>query len=340
MSKEELMLCDNGKESLLDSPLYAAELKADGTYIRAKKTDEIRIFGRPKRSGTPEYTDSLPDLIEALEVIPGTFEITGEAVVYNEQGRTWFEGSQRRCSTEDKAKIEIYKRKYPIMLLTFDVTELNGRDLTGHTYEARKQILFDLLKESPQERVQYLPHVVENKRDFYDEVTERGEEGVILKRLNSTYERKRSKSWLKVKNWHDERLKVVGFTEGKPGGKRDGLFGSLVLAKLVDGNLVYRGKVGSGFSDAEVRKVYQMLSEHKTDVMSVRAPDSYHPVDMSLEVTVKFQEETKNKVLRMPSLKKDSRKRNMIHYDETTIEPTSEGRVVQSNLKAMLKRMK
>lgn len=335
----KLMLCENGKESQLDSPLYAAELKADGTHIRAKKNGTVRIFGRPKKSGIPEYTDRLPELVEALEVLPGTFEIVGEAVVYKD-GRTWFEGSQRRCSTQDKSKIAIYQRKHPIMLLTFDVTELDGQDLTGHTYEARKQALFNLIKDTPQESVQYLPHVVEDKRAFFDEVVEQGEEGVILKRLNSTYERRRSRNWLKVKHWQIERLKVVGFTEGKPGGKRDGLFGSLVVAKLEDdGSLVYRGKVGSGFNDAEVRKIYKMLSEHTTDVLSVKAPDDYQPVDMDLEVTVKFYEETKNGVIRFPSLKKDDRNRNMIHY-ETTIEPTVEGRKVQSNLKAMLEKMK
>ena len=340
----KLMLCENGKESLLDSPLYAAELKADGTHIRAKKNGTVRIFGRPKKSGIPEYTERLPELVEALGLLPGTFELVGEAVVYKD-GRTWFEGSQRRCSTQNKSKIELYKRKYPALLLTFDITELDGKDLKGLGYEERKKVLFELLDEEANGRrgwqhIRPLAHVIKDKRKFFDEVVKQGEEGVILKRLNSTYERRRSKSWLKVKHWQIERLKVVGFTEGKPGGKRDGLFGSLVVAKLEDdGSLVYRGKVGSGFNDAEVRKIYKMLSEHTTDVLSVRAPDEYQPVDMDLEVTVKFYEETKNGVIRFPSLLKDDRNRNMIHY-ETTIEPTTKGRVVQSNLKTMLNRMK
>jgi bifunctional non-homologous end joining protein LigD len=333
------MLCENGEESQLDSPLYAAELKADGTHVRAKKNGDIRIFGRPKSSGeVPEYTDRLPELIESLEVLPaGTFEVVGEAVVYDEQGRTWFEGSQRRCSTEKKEKIELYRRKYPILLLTFDITELDGVDLKGHTYEARKQILFDLLNKTSQEVVQYLPHVVEDKRDFFNEVVGRGEEGVILKRRNSRYERRRSRNWLKVKKWLTERVRVVGFTEGT--GSRAKYFGSLVVARVgEDGSLVYRGKVGTGFTAAEVRNLHKLLVEHLTDEPQVKTPKPHQPIDMELEVTVKFFEETKNGVIRFPSLLKDARGRNLIHY-ETTLEPTAGG-VVQSNLKEMLRKLK
>lgn len=336
----ELMLCETGNEKDLDNPLYGAELKADGTHIRARKIDEeIRIFGRPKSSGIPEYTDRLPDLVEDLKVLPAqTYEIVGEAVVYDENQRTWFEGSQRRCSTQDPAKIRLYQAKYPILLLTFDITELDGKDLMGHTYQTRKEILFDLIDETPQTHVEWLPHVVDNKREYFKQLVEQGEEGVILKRLNSTYERRRSRSWLKVKKWHTERVKVVGFTEGT--GKRADFFGSLVIAKLEDdGSLRYRGKVGSGFNDAELKRIHTMLTDNVTDLTKVITPEPYTPVDLPLEVTVKFYEETKNGVVRFPSLLKDEQGRNLIHYD-TTIEGAPQKSIKQSNLKALLESMR
>ena len=156
---------------------------ADGTHIRLTKSkDETsRIFGRPKRDGTtPEYTNRLTEITEASNAISAhSFEIVGEAVVFNE-GRTWFEGSQRRCSTQDPAKQMLYKAKYPVVLLAFDLTELDGRDITRMPWEQRKELLDGLLNDSVQEPIQYLPHT-EDRREFFEEVTHRGEEGVTYK---------------------------------------------------------------------------------------------------------------------------------------------------------------
>lgn len=319
----QLMTAKKGSHKLLDNPMYAAELKADGTHVRGTKEEDSkpRIFGRPKKSdGTiPEYTTRLPLLTDSLGEIPAeTFTIVGEASVYDEQGRTWFEGSQRRCSTQDLAKIEVYKTKYPIMLLTFDLIELDGKNLEGLDYLKRKETLFELLERVDPTRITALPHVIENKREFFDEVIAKGEEGVMLKRLNSKYHHTRSTDWWKIKNWDSERLRVVGWTPGKSGGKRDNTFGSLILAKREDdGNLVYRGKVGTGFSDAEVKQIYKLLLEHKSEVKKVNANEEYTPVDIPLEMTVKFFEETKNGILRFPSMLKDEKGKNMIHHEST-----------------------
>ena len=332
----ELMLCKTGDEKLLDNPNYAAELKADGTHVRATKHEGYgipKVFGRPKKTGTPEYTDSLPDLVDAVKRIPGDFEIVGEAVVYDENGRTWFEGSQRRCSTQDPAKVELYRVKYPVMLLAFDITELDGEDLKRRPYEERKQILYSLLQDTEQDRVTPLPHVIKDKRGFFNELVERGEEGVILKRLGTAYTRTRSEYWLKVKQWHEERVKIVGFTPGT--GKRASYFGSLILAKLEDnGTLRYRGKVGSGFNDVEVRSIYEKLKASIVEKGKVEAPDTYTPTDLPLEVTVRFFEATKNDVLRFPTLMKDSQGNNLIHYESTIDGAPS--RKKQLDLKAIL----
>ncbi len=306
------------------------------------KGGDVRIFGRPKKDGgIPEYTVRLPEVVDGLRHISASsFEVVGEAVVFDDKGRTWFEGSQRRCSTQNPEKIRLYKAQYPAVMLTFDITELDGRDLKNLPYQERKDILFNLL-DNAQEAVKPLPHVIENKREFFNKLVARGEEGVILKKLGSPYLRTRSKHWLKVKKWQTERVKVVGFTEGI--GARAGYFGSLVIAKVEDnGSLVYRGKVGSGFSHAEVKKLAQMLRDNQTDVlglgkpmMRVKAPDDYTPVDIPLELIVKFFEETKNRVIRFPSMMKDKQGNNMIYFD-TTIEGVAQKPLKQSTLKGLL----
>lgn len=329
-----MMLCQSANQDKLDDPTFGAELKADGTHIRLTKSDErIRIFGRPKDSGIPEYTSKLTELIDAAVTIPAAnYEIVGEAVVYDENGRTWFEGSQRRCSTEDQAKQMLYKAKYPVVLLAFDLTELDGKIITSYPWEKRKELLDDLLRSSRQKPIQYLPHTFD-RRAFFKEVTDRGEEGVILKKVGSPYIRTRNDFWLKVKKWYTERCLVVGYTDGT--GTRERYFGSLILAQADDSGLKYVGKVGTGFNKGEIRHLSEILKAHRADVGKVNADEDYHPVDLSMEVTVKFYEMSKNGVFRFPSMLKDDQDRNFIHYEQTI-----KGRPQQLSLKDMLQQVR
>lgn len=333
----EAMLCESGSEKDLDNPLLAGEIKYDGTRIWAGKD-----------SGTPfvinrkniEYTNRLPEIIEALNGISSEdFIFDGEAVHYDREGRTNFTGSQRRCSTEDPNKQRELRPKYPIIMESFDLVRLDGKDISDYTWETRKQLLKDLLQESRQKHINYAQHTITNKRKLYEEAVERGEEGLILKEVNSRYIGKRSSSWLKVKKWYSERCKVVGYTEGS--GSREDKFGSLVLAKLNDdGYLEYCGKVGSGFNYAEVKHLSRLLRENIIENNPVEATDStdkpfdYTPVDSPFEVTVKFYETSKNGVFRFPSMLKDKQGNNLIHYDSKI-----EGKVApkQMGLEALLK---
>jgi len=311
------MLCESGTVKHLDDPNWIAELKADGTRILLGKEDDDTywIYNRKQI----EYTNRLPELIDAAKSIPaGNFILDGEACWFDENGRTLFEGSQVRCSTENANKQRIAQLKYPIVMLAFDVLHVDGRNIENWPIEERKNLLDDLLKGTPP-AIKSLPYTITGKRELYNELTARGEEGLIIKRLGSKYERRRSQNWLKVKRWYSERVKVVGYTEGT--GKREKYFGSLILARPDDdGHLVYCGKVGSGFNDAEVKNIYKQLSAVKIEQKPVDTDDPYQPVKTPLEISVKFYETTSGGVFRFPSILKDNRGTNQIHYDGGTID--------------------
>lgn len=334
----EAMLCESGTERDLDSPNKAADVKLDGTRIWAGKVEGMPfVINR----ANVDYTDRLIDVIEALNGIASEdFILDGEACVY-EGGRTIFEYSQRRCATKNPTKQAMYMLKYPLVVETFDIVHLDGKDVRNYTWQSRRQMLEDLLKESLQRTIRPVAVAYgEDKRKMFEEVTARGEEGVVLKALHSPYLGKRSRFWLKVKKWYQERCRVMGYTEGT--GKRDNLFGSLILAKPDDsGRLVYCGKVGTGFNDAEIRHIAGLLkaAEIETGMITARnasgKPILYTPVDIPLEVTVKFFETSKNGVFRFPSLFKENGK-NLIHYGADTIK-ASPGQ--QSDLKALLEKL-
>ena len=205
----ELMLCKKADESALDNPIYAGEPKLDGTLNRVvKKEDEVRIFGNPRNSGVPEYTDRIIEIKEAAQRISAdSFEIIGEACVFDDNGRSIFKGSQIRCSTQDQAKQQLLRYKYPVIVMAFDITELDGRDLTRLPYENRKEILESLLNDSRRDQasIQYLPHT-DDRRGLFNEMVSIGGEGVVLKQYGSPYISGESNYWLKVKKWHSESL--------------------------------------------------------------------------------------------------------------------------------------
>lgn len=334
----EAMLCESGTEKDLDSPNTAADVKLDGTRIWYGKKEGMPFVINRRNV---DYTDRLIDVIEALDGIASEdFILDGEACVY-EGGRTIFEYSQRRCATKNPTKQAMYILKYPLVVETFDIVHLDGKDVRNYTWQSRRQMLEDLLKESLQRTIRPVAVAYgEDKRKMFEEATARGEEGVVLKALHSPYLGKRSRFWLKVKKWYKELCRVVGYTEGS--GKRDNLFGSLILAKPDDlGRLVYCGKVGTGFNDAEIRHIAGLLkaAEIETGMITARnasgKPILYTPVDIPLEVTVKFFETSKNGVFRFPSMLKENGK-NLIHYNSDTIKAHPDQ---QTDLKLLLEKL-
>lgn len=107
-----------------------------------------------------------------------------------------------------------------------------------------------------------------------DEVTDQGEEGLILKTWSDGYQFKRTNAWCKLKKFHTEDLPVIGWEYGE--GKYSDVLGVLLVKR---GDVVV--KVGSGFSDKE-RKLFMT----ETPKM----------------IEVKYQEVTKDGSLRFPTL--------------------------------------
>jgi bifunctional non-homologous end joining protein LigD len=121
----------------------------------------------------------------------------------------------------------------------FDVMRLSGRDVTSLPLIERRALLQGLPLAPPL-------YIVEQLGD--DEpwlrACREGWEGVIAKRRDSRYEQRRSPHWLKMKCELTGEFIVGGFTD--PQGTRVGL-GALLVGHHEGGELVYAGKVGTGF---------------------------------------------------------------------------------------------
>jgi bifunctional non-homologous end joining protein LigD len=102
---------------------------------------------------------------------------------------------------------------------------------------------------------------------LFAEACRMGLEGIVCKRTDATYRPGRSTTWLKVKSCLQGEFVIVGYTDSKPAG---GL-GALLLAERSGGDLVFVGKVGTGFSGREA----EMLRTH---LRVVRRKDPCLPV--------------------------------------------------------------
>jgi bifunctional non-homologous end joining protein LigD len=135
----------------------------------------------------------------------------------------------------------------------FDITWLDGRDVTGLPIEQRRELLSQLPLEPPLHRVAQV-----QEAEPWQRACEEGWEGVIAKRRGSTYEHRRSPHWLKMKCEATQELVVGGFTD--PRGSRVGL-GALLVGYFDAADFVFAGKVGTGFDRALLRELRARLDK-------------------------------------------------------------------------------
>jgi bifunctional non-homologous end joining protein LigD len=131
-----------------------------------------------------------------------------------------------------------------------------------------------------------------------------GWEGVIAKRLDSPYEQRRSKNWLKMKCEISQNFVVGGFTD--PQGSRVGL-GALLVGFFDGQDLVFCGKVGTGLDTkllTQLRAQLGALEVENTPFTKAKGlPRSgVHWVEPGIVVHVAFVEWTVNEKLRHPRL--------------------------------------
>jgi bifunctional non-homologous end joining protein LigD len=99
-------------------------------------------------------------------------------------------------------------------------------------------------------------------------------EGIMAKVKDSKYlPGKRTSSWTKIKVRNTADCFIIGYTKGK--GDREVLFGAMHLGEYVNDELIYRGKVGTGFDEKMMKEIFSQLKELK----AVKRPVKEKPID-------------------------------------------------------------
>ena len=270
---------------------WVFELKWDGIRCLLSVDDgEVRLHSRAGNEMTARY----PEI--ATGAFPDRLVVDGEIVALDEAGNPSFERLQGRMN------VAVAMPHLPVSLVVFDVLH-SGDSLVNLPLEERLARLDDL--ELP------YPCIIADRFEtdpaqLWDFVQARRLEGMVAKRLGSTYQPGvRSPDWRKIGNFSQVRAVVGGFTPGSGG--RAQTFGSLLLGLWEADGLRWIGAVGSGFDEPALRAIRGALDEMSIadspflDDTGIPRPATW--VSPQLVAVVRYKQWTRAGRLRAPSFK-------------------------------------
>jgi len=243
------------------------ELPEGDEWIFEQKLDGIRCMSlqgvlRNRKSATNQLNRSISDNFPEIEPLANAV-LDGEVVssnVYEVVGR---------ANLDDRFRINLLSKLNPARFVVFDILELDGVDLRGIPLLERRKILEEAGELG--KNVELIQQYEDGKR-LWQEVGEKGGEGVVAKRKNSPYAGKRTWDWIKVKHFKEVVVPITRY-------EFTGAGGFVIFVQLENG---------------EEQKVVVNSIDLQSRI--VKNPD--------LKAEIQFLEISKNGKLRHPSIKR------------------------------------
>jgi len=178
-----------------DSEHYAFEVKWDGIRCLAfVQGGALRLQSRR----LTELTAQFPELA-SLNRLPSGTVLDGELVVFQD-GRPSLRKVQQRAFLQNRARIRRLTKLTPATYIVFDLLYLKGRPLLSAPLNHRREALVRLIERFAPPGIWVPEAVAEHGCKLFAQVARLGLEGVMAKRLDSSYlPGKRSRHWLKIK---------------------------------------------------------------------------------------------------------------------------------------------
>ncbi|MGY4424123.1 bifunctional non-homologous end joining protein LigD [Bradyrhizobium sp. JR6.1] len=208
-------------------------------HLHEIKYDGYRVQLHLNHGKAKAYTRNGLDWTKRFAVIAKAFEIPDQAIIDGEvvvvhEGRTNFGELQADLARGRQDRLLYY---------AFDFLWLDGRDLRKLPQIERKSMLqglFDAYDLKPP--VLYSEHLEGDGQQLFEHASKLNYEGIISKKADAPYRSDRNEGWLKVKTVQREKFPVIGFVKDPTG------VAALYLGKQEGSELVYMGKVGTGWS--------------------------------------------------------------------------------------------
>lgn len=275
---------------------WIAQVKWDGVRILTYYDgEEIRLINRRGNDRTLQY----PELLEIKTYCRAESVILDGEIIALDNGKPAFHQVMRRDSLRKSQEISFALGLVPVIYMIFDILYCNGEWVNELPLAERQRLLTDMI--IPNELVQIVPNVSDASR-LYTVMEQRGWEGIVCKRLDSTYPLGGKDSrWVKLKLAHDLYAVVGGVTF------RDGLVNALLLGLFDDqGHLNYIGHAGPGkCSHQEIQQLSSHIAKLEvsnsvlTGISKVKAKGAVW-IEPILTVKVQFMEWTPGGTMRHP----------------------------------------
>ncbi len=251
----------------------AAEYKLDGERLQIHKDGEkVILFSRRLEVITHHYPDAVELVKKYLKANKAIVE--GEVVAINEDTGEYLP-FQELMHRRRKYGIEEAMKEYPVSLNLFDILLFEEKEMIDRKYIERRKMLESVIEQ--EERIMPVPMIMTSDPDrverYMQEAIANGCEGLVVKDPDSTYRAgAREFAWIKLKREYRSELTdtldlvIIGGFHGK--GRRAGTLGTYLLAAYDDKRNVFSSvaKIGTGFTDEDLRKLPEILKEYSMSV--------------------------------------------------------------------------
>ena len=218
---------------------WAFEIKFDGyRCIAVKRGSAVTLFSRNEKVLNKRFQK----VVDALASLEGDFVLDGELVAFDPQGKPSFQLLQNNQS-----------RALPVYFCVFDLLNLDGESWVSLAIERRRELLERVLC-APKDPLRLSPLLRASSGQVLEAVRKLGLEGVVGKRINSTYEPgERSGAWIKHRANREQEFVIGGHIPGVHG------FDALLVGVYENKQLIFVAKVKNGFVPRNRDEIFPAL---------------------------------------------------------------------------------
>lgn len=255
-----------------DEWLY--EIKWDGFRCLAYVNEgEVNIRSRNNKN----FNEKFYPVHQALAAWNVSAVIDGEIIVVDKKGFPDFSALQTWRSEADGS----------LIYYVFDILWYDGYDLMNLPLAERRELLKEIIPSTGPVRLSEAFDI--SGMELIALAEKMGLEGIVAKKAKSAYQPgQRTKDWLKIKTVKEQEVVIGGYTRNENSSK---LFSALLVGVFQDGEFVFTGPVGTGFTATAQKDILSKLKPLQTpkcpfrDVPDYNKPSRFRPKPPKAAVT-------------------------------------------------------
>jgi len=273
-------LSKDKRDNYLDDPNYIGECKFDGSryVLQIDKDNKVYLTSRRESvdgSGMVDKTKNVPHIIKDIQKLKGIYSIILDGEIDIAGDKRNFKYVQGIMGSLCDRAIQLQTDNEWLIYKCFDILEYNREDLRCKPLKLRRKILEQILDTT---ELRYIKVVEQfpDKRKLLEEEIKKGNEGIMLKNLDSIYVegKKPSQTWYKVKRKATFDGIVKGYKLGTPGTKYEKMLGTLTIYQYLNGQLIETSEIG-GLTEEERIEFKKRLDKGETFIVEFEAQEAY-----------------------------------------------------------------